>query len=306
MIDILLANHLLDAVEVGSHILFVGDVDQLPSVGPGNFLRDLIGSGVIPVTRLDTIFRQAEDSYIILNAHRINSGDMPLFPPDASDFFLFSEADADKAAGWVIDLASIRIKAKFGFDPSEDIQVLCPMHRGSVGVSELNQRLQTELNPPAANKNEFRHGHRVFREQDRVMQTLNNYDLQVFNGDLGRIRRIDLEDQVCQVESDGRVIDYEFSQLDELVHAYAISIHKSQGSEFPVVIIPILNQHYLMLQRNLLYTAVTRARKLVVLVGSKQSIAIAVRNNRISKRNTKLAERLQLSPGPFDHGLYIS
>jgi exodeoxyribonuclease V alpha subunit len=304
MIDILLANHLLDAVELGTHLLFVGDIDQLPSVGPGNFLRDLIASGMIPVTRLDTIFRQAEDSYIILNAHRINRGEMPLFSANASDFFLFSEADPEKAADWVIDLSAHRIKAKFGFNPSEDIQVLCPMHRGPAGVSELNLRLQSELNPPGSNKNEFRHGQRVFRERDRVMQTVNNYDLQVFNGDLGRIYTIDQEDQICTIDFDGRPVKYEFSQLDELVHAYAISIHKSQGSEFPVVIIPVLNQHYLMLQRNLLYTAITRARKLAILVGSKQAIAIAVRNNRIVKRHTKLADRLKLSANPVESVSY--
>jgi exodeoxyribonuclease V alpha subunit len=287
-------------------VLFVGDVDQLPSVGPGNFLRDLIASETIPVTRLDTIFRQAEDSYIILNAHRINRGEMPLFAADASDFFLFSEADPDKAANWVIELAARRIQSKFGFDPGEDIQVLSPMHRGTVGVAELNQRLQTELNPPAPGKVEFRHGHRVFRVTDRVIQIVNNYDLQVFNGDLGRIREVDLEEQICRVEFDGRPVEYEFSQLDELVHAYAISIHKSQGSEFPVVIIPILTQHYMMLQRNLLYTAITRARKLVVLVGSKQAVAIAVRNNRISARNTRLSDRLNLNSIPLERGLYRS
>ncbi len=299
MIDILLINHLLDAIDIGTHVLFVGDVDQLPSVGPGNVLRDLIGSDVIPVTRLDTIFRQAEDSFIIVNAHRINQGQYPTFAQESRDFFLFAEPDADKAADWVIELVARRIQSKFGFNPSEDIQVLCPMHRGSVGVAELNQRLQNELNPPSAGLVEFRHGQRVFRERDRVMQVVNNYDLQVYNGDLGRILKIDAEDQTVQIEYDGRAVDYEFSQLDELVHAYAISIHKSQGSEFPVVVIPLLNQHYMMLQRNLLYTAVTRARKLVVLVGSKQAISMALRNNRISARNTRLVKRLQeIQPGP--------
>jgi exodeoxyribonuclease V alpha subunit len=304
MVDILLANHLLNAIEVGTHVLFVGDIDQLPSVGPGNFLRDLIASDKVPVTRLDTIFRQAEDSYIILNAHRINDGEMPVFAANAVDFFLFSEADPEKAADWVIDLSARRIQSKFGFTPGEDIQVLSPMHRGSVGVSELNQRLQAELNPPVAGRNEFRHGQRVFRTHDRVMQTVNNYDLQVFNGDLGRIRDLDLEDQICRVDYDDRSVEYEFSQMDELVHAYAISIHKSQGSEFPVVIIPLLSQHYMMLQRNLLYTAITRARKLVVLVGTKQAIAIAVRNNRIAARNTRLAERLKQEPVSAQQGLY--
>jgi exodeoxyribonuclease V alpha subunit len=292
MVDILLMNHLLAAIDVGSHLLLVGDVDQLPSVGPGNVLRDLIASAVIPVTRLETIFRQAEDSFIIVNAHRINEGQMPFFAQNARDFFLFNESDPKKAAEWVLDLVARRIPAKFGLSALQDIQVLSPMHRGSVGVSELNERLQGELNPPASGKVEFRHGGRILRTGDRVMQIRNNYDLQVFNGDQGTLYSLDLEDQVMQVDYEGRLVAYDFSQLDELVHAYAISIHKSQGSEFPVVVIPMLTQHYMMLQRNLLYTAVTRARRVVVLVGTKQAIATAVRNDRINQRNTRLAQRL--------------
>ena len=298
-------NHLLDAIEIGSHLLLVGDVDQLPSVGPGNVLRDIIASQVFPVTRLETIFRQSDDSFIIVNAHRINAGEVPLFEKNARDFFLFAEKDADKASDWVVDLVSQRIPTKFGFSSADDIQVLCPMHRGSVGVSELNQRLQETLNPPAPGKLEVRQGHRVFRAGDRVMQIINNYDHQVFNGDLGRLARLDMEESVAHVEFDDRTIDYDFAEMDQLVHAYAISIHKSQGSEFPVVVIPILNQHYLMLQRNLLYTAVTRARKLVVLVGSRQAIGIAVSNNRITERNTRLCQRLAnyVAP-PASPGLY--
>jgi len=293
MVDVLLMNHLLNAVDQGSHLLLVGDVDQLPSVGPGNVLRDLINSGVIPVTRLDTIFRQAEDSYIIVNAHRINQGEMPVISQHSRDFFLFSEQDPQKAADWVVDLVATRINARFGFDPASDIQVLSPMHRGSVGVVELNQRLQEALNPVDTTKNEYRHGQRVFREGDRVMQVRNDYDRLIFNGDMGKITRIDLEDSVATIDFDGRAVQAEFSQLDELLHAYAVSIHKSQGSEFPVVVIPILTQHYMMLQRNLLYTGVTRARKLVVLVGSRQAIAMAVHNDRIASRNTCLARRLR-------------
>jgi exodeoxyribonuclease V alpha subunit len=293
MVDILLMNHLLSAIELGTHLLLVGDVDQLPSVGAGNVLRDLIGSRVFPVTRLETIFRQAEDSYIILNAHRINQGEMPLFSQNASDFFLFSEPDPQKAADWVLELVARRIPAKFGFDPQQDIQVLCPMHRGAAGVSELNQRLQETLNPPAPARPEFVHGSRTFRSGDRVMQVRNNYVRQVFNGDLGRVVEIDLEEKVVSVEFDGRRVGYEFSELDELVHAYAVSIHKSQGCEFPVVVIPLLTQHFRMLQRNLLYTGVTRARQLVVLVGNKKAIAIAVHNDRIAQRNTRLAQRLE-------------
>lgn len=296
MVDILLMNHLLNAIEAGSHILFVGDMDQLPSVGAGNVLRDLIESNVIPVIRLDTIFRQAEDSYIIVNAHRINNGEMPLFTKDAVDFFLFPEIDAIKAADWVIDLVSQRIPNKFGFEPFKDIQVLTPMHRGACGVTELNERLQNALNPEDPRKSEVRHGSRIFRVGDRVMQIRNDYERKIFNGDLGVIDTIDTENHVVMVNFEERMVPCETLQLEELVHAYAISIHKSQGSEFPVVVIPLLMQHYMMLQRNLIYTAVTRARKLVVMVGDKKSIGMAVRNNKIALRNTLLKERLQAEP----------
>ena len=296
MVDILLMNHLLNAIEAGSHILFVGDMDQLPSVGPGNVLRDLIESEVIPVIRLDTIFRQAEDSYIIVNAHRINNGDMPLFPKESLDFFLFPETDAIKAADRVVDLVSQRVKNKFGYDPIRDIQVLTPMHRGASGVTELNERIQSVLNPEDPRKAEVRHGSRVFRVGDRVMQIRNDYDRQIFNGDLGMIDSIDTENHIVMVNFEERLVPCETMQLEELVHAYAISIHKSQGSEFPVVVIPLLMQHYMMLQRNLLYTAVTRAKSLVVMVGDKKSIGMAVRNNKIALRNTYLKERLQVIP----------
>lgn len=304
MVDILLMNHLLGAVDQGSHLLLVGDVDQLPSVGPGNVLRDIIASLVIPVTCLDTIFRQAEDSFIIVNAHRINQGQMPSISRQAKDFFFFSEKDPQKASDWVIDLVTKRVPDRFKFNPASDIQVLSPMHRGAVGVAELNLRLQEALNPPQPAKTEFRHGSRVFREGDRIMQIRNDYDRQVFNGDMGLIIRLDLEEAIALIDFDGRPVQAEFSQLDELVHAYAVSIHKSQGSEFPVVVIPLLNQHYMMLQRNLLYTAVTRARKMVVLVGSKQAIAMAVRNNRIASRNTRLAARLHIYTPPKEASLY--
>ena len=304
MVDILLMNHLMGAVDQGSHLLLVGDVDQLPSVGPGNVLRDMIASEVIPVTRLETIFRQAEDSFIIVNAHRINQGEMPTFARNARDFFLFIEKDPQKASDWVLDLVSKRIPEKFGFSFASDIQVLSPMHRGSVGVSDLNQRLQESLNPPSPEKAEFHNGSRVFREGDRVMQIRNDYDRQVFNGDMGRIAQIDQEEKIAIIDFEGRAVQAEFNQFDEIVHAYAVSIHKSQGSEFPVVVIPILSQHYLLLQRNLLYTAVTRARKLVVLVGTKQAIAMAIRNDRIASRNTRLAKRLKEYTPPKDHPLY--
>ncbi len=303
MVDILLMNHLLNAIDAGCHLLLVGDVDQLPSVGPGSVLRDLIASEVIPVTTLDTIFRQAEDSFIIVNAHRINNGQMPLFDSSAKDFFLFSESDAEKAAEWVVDLVSERIPGKFGFKSMEDIQVLTPMHRGASGVTELNQRLQTCLNPPSPRKAEYRHGSRILREQDRIMQMRNDYDRLVFNGDMGIISEIDLENQTVKVIIDGREVSYEFSQVDELMHSYAVSIHKAQGSEFPVVVIPLLTEHYRLLQRNLLYTAVTRARQVVVLVGSRKAIGIAVRNDRIAQRNTRLAQRLRdYTPNETSHG----
>jgi len=292
MVDILLMNHLLKAVEAGSHLLLVGDVDQLPSVGAGNVLRDLIASDVIPVTRLDTIFRQAEDSFIIVNAHRINRGEMPVCNGPARDFFLFRQDDAEGAADMILDVVAQRIPAKFGYNADRDIQVLSPMHRGAAGVSALNQRLQERLNPPDARKAESTHGSRVFRVGDRVMQIRNDYDRQVFNGDMGRITALDLEEHTLTVNFEGALVGYEFTQLDELVHAYAVSIHKSQGSEFPVVVIPILTQHYMMLQRNLLYTGVTRAAKLVVLVGNQRAIAIAVHNDKIAQRNTRLTERL--------------
>ena len=288
MMDILLSNSLLSAIPEGTHVLLVGDVDQLPSVGPGNVLKDIIASGFVPITRLDTIFRQAEDSFIIVNAHRINAGELPEFSKEASDFFLFPVEEPEKAALWVQDIVMRRIKTKFGFDPEKDIQVLSPMHRGACGVKELNRILQEQLNPFNPFHGEYQHGFRKFRQGDRVMQIRNNYEKQVFNGDIGYISKMDAEEQTLQLEFDERLITYEYNEMDEIVHAYAISIHKSQGSEFPVVVIPLLTQHYMMLQRNLLYTAITRARKLVVLVGSKKAIAMAVKNNRPALRNTRL------------------
>jgi exodeoxyribonuclease V alpha subunit len=292
MVDISLMSHLVDAIDEGTHLVLIGDVDQLPSVGPGNVLRDCIDSSAFPVTRLTTIYRQAEDSFIILNAHHINQGESPEFPKTASDFFLFAENDPGKAADWVVNLVSERIPNKFGFSSEVEIQVLTPMHRGAAGVIELNQRLQTALNAPGENKKELRRGGILFREGDRVMQIRNDYDRLVFNGDIGRLQKITLDGPILSVNFEGRMVDYDETQLDELQHAYAISIHKSQGSEFPVVIIPILTQHYMMLQRNLLYTAVTRAKKLVVLVGGRDAIAIAVKNHRVRQRNTMLASRL--------------
>jgi len=292
MIDLLLMNALLKAVDAQSHVLFIGDPDQLPSVGAGNVLKDLIGSRFIPVTALDVIFRQAEESHIIVNAHRINQGQMPLFEKTARDFFLFGESEPERAAARVIELVKWRIPRKFGLDAVEDIQVLSPMHRGVVGVSELNRALQDALNPAEQGKEEWRHGSRVFRSGDKVLQTRNNYDKQVFNGDLGRVVEIDAEEQRIVVNFDGARVEYEFGELDELVHAFAMSVHKSQGSEYRAVVIPLLTQHYMLLQRNLLYTAVTRAKELVVLVGTPKAIGIAVRNDKVTQRNSRLAQRL--------------
>jgi exodeoxyribonuclease V alpha subunit len=299
MLDLLLTNHLLKAVSPESHLLLVGDVDQLPSVGAGNVLKDIIDSGVVAVVRLDEIFRQAAGSLIIDNAHRINRGEMPRFATavadagPASDFFLFPAGDATGAAELVVDLVTNRIPARFGLNPMDDIQVLSPLHRGVAGVGELNRRLQEALNPPAAGKAEWRRRSEVFRTGDRVMQLRNNYDKEVFNGDMGRITRVDGVNQVLTVRLEDRDLDYDFSELDELIHAYSISVHKSQGSEYRAVVIPVLTQHYRMLQRNLLYTAVTRARELVVLVGARRAIGIAVHNNQIRERHTALDVRLR-------------
>jgi exodeoxyribonuclease V alpha subunit len=293
MLDLLLTNHLLKAIHPESHLLLVGDVDQLPSVGAGNVLRDIIESGVAAVISLTEIFRQAEGSLIIENAHRINRGEMPHFGRQATDFFLFPAEDAEQAADLVVDLVQNRIPRKFGLDPLDDIQVLSPLHRGAAGVGELNRRLQTGLNGPLEGKPERRHGARVFRLGDRVMQIRNNYDKEVFNGDMGRVTALDVVNQSLTVRIDDLDVVYEFSELDELVHAYAVSVHKSQGSEYRAVVVPVLTQHYIMLQRNLLYTAVTRAKELVVLVGTRRAIGIAVRNNKIAERHTALDTRLR-------------
>jgi exodeoxyribonuclease V alpha subunit len=297
MLDLVLANNFLKAVSLDSHLLLVGDVDQLPSVGAGDVLRDLIAAGVAPVVRLDTIFRQAAGSLIIRNAHRINRGQMPETPSHAQDFFLFVKEDPDEAAALLVDIVKHRVPRKFGLDPFDDIQVLSPMYNGSAGVANLNHLLQSSLNPPGK-KAERRLGGRSFRVGDKVMQTVNNYDKSVYNGDIGRIVAIDPIQQTMTIQVDGAPIVYDFLEADELIHAYAISVHKSQGSEYPCVVMPILTQHYMLLQRNLLYTAITRARKLVVLVGTRRAIAIAVKNNRVAERHTALDWRLRRSGPP--------
>ncbi len=291
MIDLLLMNHLLKAVPATAHLLLVGDVDQLPSVGAGDVLRDVIASERAAVIRLEVIFRQALNSHIITNSHRINRGQMPFTPKDADDFFVFVKEEPDEAAELIVDLVSTRIPNKFSLKPS-DIQVLSPMYRGATGVTSLNAHLQEKLNPPSPKKIERRLSGTLFRVGDRVLQTRNNYDKDVYNGDLGYVTAIDLENQTLTVSIDDRPIDYEWSEADELTLAYAVSVHKAQGSEYPAIVMPLLTQHYMMLQRNLLYTAVTRAKRLVVLVGSKRALAMAVKNNRPSERFSGLKDRL--------------
>jgi exodeoxyribonuclease V alpha subunit len=294
MIDLLLFYHLLKAIPPDAHLLLVGDADQLPSVGAGNVLHDVIAAQVGPVTRLDVIFRQAETSQIITNAHRINRGELPDTSNQGSDFFLFAEEDPQKAADLLVDIVRKRVPARFGLDPLADIQVLAPMYRGPVGVAALNEALQEALNPnPDGRKAERRLAGRLFRVGDKVIQMRNNYDKDVFNGDIGFVYGFDLTNQIMTVRMDERLVRYDFAEADELTHAYCISVHRAQGSEYPCVVMPIVTQHYLMLQRNLLYTAVTRARQLVVLVGTRKAIAIAVHNDRVARRWSALAWRLQ-------------
>jgi exodeoxyribonuclease V alpha subunit len=292
MLDLLLTNHLLKALHPGTHVLFVGDVDQLPSVGAGDVLGDLIKSEIGSVTRLTKIFRQAAGSQIITNAHRINRGQMPIFSRDGGDFFLFPAKDAGQAADWVVEVVSGRIPEKFKFDALQDIQVLSPVYRGPAGVTILNERLQKKLNPAAEGKAERRLFGTTYRVGDKVMQTRNNYDKDIYNGDIGYIRQIERVNQWISVDFEGCEIVYDWSEVDELVLAYAVSVHKAQGSEFPVVVMPVVAQHYMMLQRNLLYTAVTRASKLCVLTGERRAIQIAVRNNKVAHRFTALDWRL--------------
>jgi len=293
MLDLVLAYNLLRAIGSDSHLLLVGDIDQLPSVGAGDVLRDLIASDVAAVVRLETIFRQAADSLIIRNAHRINQGLMPETHADAQDFFLFIKDEPEEAAALLVDVVAQRIPHKFGLDPLDDVQVLAPMYNGAAGVTRLNTILQETLNPPGSRKVEKRLGGRIFRVGDKVMQTVNNYDKSVYNGDIGRVTAIDLIGQTLTVSIDGAPVVYDFLEADELMHAFAVSVHKSQGAEYPCVVIPVVVQHYLMLQRNLLYTAVTRARRLVVLVGTRRAIQIAVRTNTVVQRHTALDWRLK-------------
>jgi exodeoxyribonuclease V alpha subunit len=292
MLDLLLTNHLLKAVDPAAHVLFVGDVDQLPSVGAGDVLRDVIGSDRAAVVRLTTIFRQAADSGIVVNAHRINRGQMPILNR-FDDFYFFSKEAPQEAADLLVDIVQQRVPRKFGLDPVDEVQVMAPMYRGACGVANLNARLQEALNPASERKAERRLGGRAFRVGDKVMQVRNNYDREVYNGDIGRVTGIDPVGQTLTVTIDGRPVIYDWGEADELVHAFAVSVHKSQGSEYTAVVIPMLTQHYLMLQRNLLYTAITRAKRLVVLVGTRRAIGIAVHNDKVRERHSGLSVRLR-------------
>lgn len=294
MLDIALFYHLLKATPPEASVIFMGDADQLPSVGPGNVLRDLIRSRFVDVIELDEIFRQAEGSLIITNAHRINRGEEPIVPlgDDAQerDFHFIERATPEEVAATIETLVTDRIPSAFGIDPLLDIQVLSPMHKGIAGVSDLNSRLQGLLNPSGR---ELAHGSRKFRARDKVMQVRNNYDKDVFNGDVGLILSIDHDARQLAVDFDGRIIAYEYSELDELELAYAISIHKSQGSEYRAVVVPVIMQHYILLQRNLIYTAATRGKELVVFVGTKDAFSTAIKNVNIKRRHTHLAGRLR-------------
>ena len=297
MLDQHLAYNLLKALQPGVHLLLVGDVDQLPSVGAGDVLRDVIASDLAPVTRLGLIFRQAAGSQIITNAHRINQGQMPLFPTGSEsapgDFFLFPAETPEEAANWVEEVVCSRIPQKFGLHPRDDVQVLAPMYRGPAGVTAMNERLQARLNPPGETKMEKKLFGQTFRSGDKLMQVQNNYDKEVFNGDIGYLFAIDPVEHALTVDFEGRAVVYDWSEADQLILAYAISVHKAQGAEFPAVVMPIVPQQYLMLQRNLLYTAITRARRLCVLVGSRRAIGMAVRNNQVARRYTALDRRLR-------------
>ncbi|HQM49327.1 MAG TPA: ATP-dependent RecD-like DNA helicase, partial [Candidatus Hydrogenedentes bacterium] len=285
MVDITLMQSLLLAIPKQARLILVGDVDQLPSVGPGNVLLDVIASQAVPVVWLKTVFRQAAQSGIIANAHRINKGQMPEF--NTTDFFLVQRKDPVKALETVVHLVTERMPAKFGFDPKRDVQVLAPMRRGEAGVTRLNEALQQALNPGAVPIQ-----HRLFGCGDKVMQLSNNYELDVFNGDAGIVAVVDDELREVQIAYDDRAVLYGFDDLDEVGLAYASTVHKAQGSEYPAVVMPVLTEHFLLLQRNILYTAVTRASKLVVIVGDPKAVALAVRNTKQTRRNTRLADRL--------------
>ena len=304
MIDIILMNSLLKAIPPTMRLIMVGDIDQLPSVGPGNVLRDIIDSGTFPVVRLTRIFRQAQTSRIIMNAHRINEGKLPdISNGKSSDFFFVEKEDPEDAVKYIVDLVEKKLPDYYHV-PSSQIQVLTPMQRGLVGATNLNLALQEVLNPSEHDifmkgrgkvsmpKETLRRSGYAFRADDKVMQIKNNYDKDVYNGDIGIIESVNETDRTLKVNFDGRSVEYDISELDELVHAYATTIHKSQGSEYPVVVMPVMMNHYVMLQRNLIYTGITRAKKILVIIGTRKALTYAVKNVTVTKRNTLLKERL--------------
>lgn len=299
MIDAQLFRAVLAALRPGAQLVLVGDIDQLPSVGAGAVLADVIDSGAATVIRLTEIFRQAAASKIVVSAHRINRGELPELETtgDRSDFYFISREDPEAARATIVELVAERIPARFGFDAVADVQVLTPMHRGDLGTAAINRALQERLNPSSGGT-ELVRGERVFRRRDKVMQLRNDYDRNVFNGDIGVIEEIDRETGTLRVDFDGRSAIYERAELDQLVHAYAVSVHKSQGSEYAAVVIPLVTQHFMMLQRSLLYTAVTRGKKLVVLVGTRRAVQLAVNNADAKRRYTWLAERVRAAMAP--------
>jgi exodeoxyribonuclease V alpha subunit len=294
MIDVPLMHKLIQALPERAHFLIVGDVDQLPSVGPGTALADMIRSKAIRVVHLKEIFRQAASSRIVISAHSTNAGKMPeISPPgEESDFFFIEREEPESIQSTILQLVRERIPGKLGFDPILNLQLLCPMNRGSLGARTMNALLQDGLNPRRGDEPMVERFGWQFRLRDKVIQTENNYDKEVFNGDIGQVVRIDPEERELTVRFEEREVLYDFNELDELSLAYAITIHKSQGSEFPAVVVPLAMQHYLLLQRNLVYTAITRGRRFVVLVGQRKALAIAVRNDRAAERCSGLYDRL--------------
>ncbi|MEE8552296.1 MAG: AAA family ATPase, partial [Desulfobacterales bacterium] len=294
MVDTLLMFHLIQAVPVTSVLILVGDIFQLPSVGPGNVLSDMIKSTRTPVYYLKKIFRQAHESPIIVNAHRVRHGEFPLLKPlddseDLSEFYFLEQNDPDKVVSTIVKLCSKAIPMRFDLDSVHDVQVLTPMHKGVVGTTNLNQVLQKVLNP---NPVMIETRGNTFKIGDKVMHLINNYQKEVFNGDIGTISDIDRKKEVLSVDYYGRIVNYDFAEMDEISLSYAISVHKSQGSEYPAVIVPIMHQHFVLLQRNLLYTAITRGKNLVILIGTKKALSIAINNNKPKKRLSGLAYRL--------------
>jgi exodeoxyribonuclease V alpha subunit len=298
MVDFVLGHQFFRAVPSNACVILVGDVDQLPSVGPGSVLADLISSGIVPVARLTEIFRQAAESRIVTSAYAINEGRTPNLttPEGLGDFYFIEAQEPEAVQDLIVKLVKERIPARFGFDPKNDIQVLSPMNRSLLGARNLNQVLQEAMNPSTGGPEVQRFGW-TFRIGDRVIQTENDYDKDVFNGDLGVVESINRVEQDMVVNFEGRSVEYDFGDLDELSLAYVLSIHKSQGSEFPCVVIPLHTQHYMMLQRNLLYTAVTRGKRLVILVGTKKALGMAVRRQDTNQRHTALRRRLEGQDG---------